>query len=250
MTIHIKPFENIEEINLALFSKDNPIADYELPSGLFAKEEGNLFFKILLNNEVRHWEYLLNNRLLALNLDFAYSMHYFEKGIPDDEWCMSPGFKGQSVQYYPHFTDEHFSNLHNFSYFVDIFFLKAFTVFETLGHLLYKHYELPHDKDDWRDQISFKSAIFKLNKVNPTLHKELKEITKSKPFSDGVSMRNNIAHNHPPYEISSGVKIKENGGSFGIGDYTTSKEIRRVMIGLLESIKQTFEVLDKNLTAV
>jgi hypothetical protein len=35
--------------------------------------------------------------------------------------------------------------------------------------------------------------------------------------------------------------------AFGVGKYTTSNEIKKVMIGLLRSIKATFEVLEKHL---
>lgn len=201
-----------------------------------------------MNSELEHWERILRNRIISVNFDFAYSMYYFEQGIPDQEWFISPGFKGQSVQFNPHFTEEHYSNFFNFIYFVDNFFLKAFSVYETIGHLLYKQFDLPLKEDNWRDQISFNSAIYKLTKVNPQLHKDLTEIKNSSEFSRGIKMRNDIAHNHPPYERSSGVTLKENMASFGVGSYTPSNEIRKTMIALLVSIKQTFEVLNRHLT--
>src|SRR5699024_9781836 len=83
------------------------------------------------------WQMLLRNKLISINNDFGYALFYYYKGIPDDEWYMSPGKQGQSVQYYPHFEDQHYSNLYNFSYFVDIFFLKYITVTETIVHIFY-----------------------------------------------------------------------------------------------------------------
>src|SRR5699024_12631720 len=50
-----------------------------------------------------------------------------------------------------------------------------------------------------------------------------------------------------PHHIDSGIS-KSNGVVFaGIGKYTTSNEIKKVMIGFLRSIKATFEVLEKHL---
>jgi hypothetical protein len=48
---------------------------------------------------------------------------------------------------------------------------------------------------------------------------------------------------HPPYRIDSGISKSEG----FMGKYTTSNEIKKVMIGLLRSIKATFEVLEKHL---
>ncbi|MBT2606510.1 hypothetical protein J7E55_26480 [Bacillus sp. ISL-53] len=52
---------------------------------------------------------------------------------------------------------------------------------------------------------------------------------------------------HPPYRIDSGISKSEGLVAFGVGKYTTSNEIKKVMIGLLRSIKATFEVLEKHL---
>lgn len=247
MVIHIKPFEQIEGIDVLKYSKENPITDekYELPRGIF-KRDGDIFDS-LMNTQLIHWESILGNRLISINLNFAYSMYYFEKGIPDKEWFISPGLKGQSIQYFPHFTDEHYSNFYNFCYFVDTFFLKAFTVYETIGHLLYQQFDLPLNEDDWKDQISFNSAIYKLKKINYPLHMDFKKIKNSPEYQGGSKMRNDIAHNHPPYQVSSGVHISENMASMKVGEYTTSAEIKRSMINLLYSIKDTFEVLNKHL---
>ncbi|MCK6256828.1 hypothetical protein LCY76_09500 [Fictibacillus sp. KIGAM418] len=60
-------------------------------------------------------------------------------------------------------------------------------------------------------------------------------------------MRNDIAHNHPPYRIDSGIRKINGIELWGVGKYTTSSEIKAAMIGLLRSIKATFEVLEKHL---
>ncbi|MED3912804.1 hypothetical protein P4597_27350 [Peribacillus simplex] len=51
----------------------------------------------------------------------------------------------------------------------------------------------------------------------------------------------------PPCRIDTGISKSEGLVAFGLGKYTTSNEIKKVMIGLLRSIKATFEVLEKHL---
>lgn len=245
MAIHIRPFEGITEVDIDAFEKENPLHDYDLSKGI-SPYKSTQPFPQLRNIDINHWETILKNRLISVNLNFSYCMFYFEKGIPDDEWHISPGKQGQSVQYHPHFENEHYSNFYNFIYFADIFFLKAYTLCETIGHLLFKLYDIKIDENDSRDQISFNSAIFHLKNENRSLNRALNKVKHSTPFQKGVRMRNDIAHNHPPYEITSGVKFTSTGGSFGVGDYTTSKEIKKVMIGFLESIRAIFEALHKH----
>src|SRR5699024_6709435 len=109
-------------------TKENLLQHFNLYEGIFRKE--NDLLASSADIDVDHWQMLLRNKLISINNDFGYALFYYYKGIPDDEWYMSPGKQGQSVQYYPHFEDQHYSNLYNFSYFVDIFFLKSFTVYE------------------------------------------------------------------------------------------------------------------------
>ncbi|CAM4185398.1 hypothetical protein BS11774_16630 [Bacillus subtilis] len=243
--INITPFEDITNINLNECISESPLKGFELPRGMFKKKD-DIFG--LDNWDTDHWELILNNRIISINRNFGYAMFYYYKGIPDDEWFISPGKEGQSVEFFPHFDDQHTSNHFNFKYFVDIFFLKAYTAYETIGHLLYKLYDLEINEDDPRDQVSFKNAIFKLKSKNHRLFKDLNKLKRSDDFKKGVDMRNDIAHNHPPYDIDSGV-TKSKGGiiTMGVGNYTTSTEIKETMIGFLRSIKTTFEVLEKHL---
>lgn len=239
------PFEDITKVDLSETTKESPLKNFELPKGIFQKQDD--YFLNLHNWDTQHWESILENRLLSVDCNFGYAMFYYYKGIPDDEWFMSPGKQGQSVQYYPHFEQKHYSNFYNFTYFVDVFFLQSFTVYETIGHLLFKLYDFDTNEDNPRDQISFNNAIFKLKEVNHPLYRNLNNVKYSNDFQFGVRMRNDIAHNHPPYRIDSGISKSEGVVSFSVGEYTTTNEIKKVMIGLLRSIKATFGVLEKHL---
>lgn len=245
MVINIIPFEDITHIDLKETTKESPLRDFDIPKGMFDKEKSRLFN--LDNWDTQHWETLLKNRLLSVERNFGYAMFCYYKNIPDDEWYISPGKQGQSVQYYPHFEEKHYSNFYNFTYFVDIFFLQSFTVYETIGQLLFKLYDFEINEENPRDQISFNNAIYKLQKINRPLYKDLNKVKYSNDFQNGVRMRNAIAHNHPPYRIDSGVSQSEGIIAIGIGKYTTTKEIKKVMIDLLKSIRATFQGLEKHL---
>ena len=245
MGIHINPFEDITEIDLRETTKESPLKNFELPKGMFQK--GDDYLLNLGNWDTQHWETILENRLPSVDRNCGYAMFYYYKGIPDDEWYISPGKQGQSVQYYPHFEEKHYSNFFNFIYFVEIFFLQSSTIYETIGHLLFKLFDFEVNEDDPRDQISFNNAIFKLKEKNYPLYKGLNKVKHSNDFKFGVRMRNDIAHNHPPYHIDSGISKSEGVISFGVGEYTTTNEIKKVMIGLLRSIKATFIVLEEHL---
>ncbi|TWT08195.1 hypothetical protein FQV26_10405 [Planococcus sp. CPCC 101016] len=246
MTIYIEPFEGINDFDINSYSKENPLHDYKFSENIF-RPTGNDPHLILRKLDAAHWNSILTNRLLSVNLNFSYCMFYFYKGIPDEEWYISPGRGGQSVEYYPNFENKHYSNLYNFTYFADIYFLKAYTVCETIGHLLFKFYEFKIDEKNSLDQISFNSAIYRLKNIYPDFYKALNKVKYSDAFKKGVAMRNDIAHNHPPYEITSGIRFSSKGASFGIGEYTTAGEIKKVMIDFMESIKKLFEILHKYL---
>src|SRR5690625_5132480 len=236
MRIQINPFEDITKSNLEEITKENPLQHFKLSEEIFRKR--NNLLALPENIDLDHWQMLLRNKLISINNDFGYALYYYYKGIPDDEWYK----QGQSVQYYPHFEDQHYSNLYNFSYFVDIFFLKSFTVYETIGHLLFKLYNFKIKRN-----ISFNNAILKLKDVNYPLYKELDNIKNSENYKCGNRMRNDIAHNHPPHSVDTGVRKSKGLTSFGVGKYTPSNEIKKVMIGFLNSIKDTLETLERHL---
>ena len=103
-------------------------------------------------------------------------MFHFTKGVPDDEWFISPGKNGESIQYYPHFEEkDHFTKA-QFDYYADIFYYKLFSAWDTVGHVLNVLYELEIDK------ATFNEAVKKLKAVKPDLHAKLKPIVDSEKF--------------------------------------------------------------------
>lgn len=243
--ITIKPFEDIHHSG-GKYLGESPLYKYIVPTNLFGINDGSLInaFKDTYSSQRVLG---LQNKINEVNRDFNLTMFYFYKGIPDDEWKRSPGKNGLSVEYFPNFEEQHFSNQYNFNYFVQIFFYKVATLYEIIGHLLYNRFSLPIDENNWKDKISFNSAVSKLQSKNKKLHKSLNNIKSAANFRAGAQMRNDIAHNQPAYEISSAITVKGELRAFGSGSYTTSKEVKQTMINYLNSVQETLLCLEQHL---
>lgn len=90
---------------------------------------------------------LHNNKVGALSITYALSRHYFDKGIPDDPWYISPGKKGQSVQYFPEYQEEHWMRHYWFNYFSDTFYMKISSVWDSIIEILNHYYSLDYPND-------------------------------------------------------------------------------------------------------
>src|SRR5687767_4681425 len=85
---------------------------------------------------VTSWQSHLINRLIQTRWSWVMMMYFFGKGIPDDEWRISPGRNGESVEYFPHFTTEHHLIKAQFNYYEDFFYYRLYSAWDTLGHIL------------------------------------------------------------------------------------------------------------------
>ncbi|GAJ21734.1 unnamed protein product, partial [marine sediment metagenome] len=164
--------------------------------------------------------------------------YYFEKGIPDDEWFISPGKQGESVQYYPHFDKKHFLIKSEFDYYADVFYYKIFSAWDTIGHLLNILYKLKIKR------VGFKSAIAKLKSANPNLFKSLKAIVDDPDFQKANKLRDDITHNYLPSTVDSGIdKPSERKVTFGVGKYTKSAEFYQNVRASLHLFVKTLECI-------
>jgi Cthe_2314-like HEPN len=149
------------------------------------------------------WTAHLQNRLIQTRWSYVLLMFHFCKGIPDEEWFISPGKKDQSVEYYPHFEKK------DHLVYADIFYYKLFSAWDTLGQLPNVTYDLEIER------ASFYKAVEKLKTVKPTLFSKLKGVMDSPDFEKMPEIRHNIAHNHLPGHVGSTVerfstdKVKE-----------------------------------------
>ena len=194
--------------------------------------------------EILTWTVHLQNRLIQTRWSYVLLMYYFGKGIPDDEWFISPGKKGESIQYYPHFEKKDYLIKAQFDYYADAFYHKLFSAWDTLGHLLNVVYELEIER------ASFDKAVKKLKPLKPALHAKLTAIIDSTDFQTMREFRHSVTHNHLPGHISSSVRrVSANLVTFGGGSYTPSAQIKDNVIKSLDLFAQALEAI-KEQTAV
>jgi hypothetical protein len=188
--------------------------------------------------ELETWVNHLQNRIYDVWKSYVFLTYYFEMGIPDDEWYSSPGKHGESVQYYPNFEEAHFKIKSEFDYYVDVFYYKIFSAWDTVGHVLNVLHNLKIKKP------SFASAIKKLELVNIDLYERLRAITNCSHFKKAKKLRDNITHNYLPSSIDAGIKREPKSKiSFGIGSYTTSKEFYKNILNSLGLFAKTLDCI-------
>lgn len=102
-----------------------------------------------------------NNKVGSLAITYALCRHYFNKGIPDDPWYISPGKEGQSIQYFPNFKEEHWMRRYWFNYFSDTFYLKISSVWDSMIEILNHFYSL-----DFSNDLRLRDNVIKWLKQN------------------------------------------------------------------------------------
>ncbi|MCK9288303.1 MAG: Cthe_2314 family HEPN domain-containing protein [Sphaerochaetaceae bacterium] len=121
-----------------------------------------------------------NNKVGSLAITYALARHYFDKGIPDDPWYISPGKKGQSIQYFPEFQEEHWMRRYWFNYFSDTFYLKISSIWDSMIEILNHFYGLDYPNDlrlrskviDWLKQNANDVASVFVGIMQETLYVE------------------------------------------------------------------------------
>ena len=184
-----------------------------------------------------------NNKVGALRITYALCRHYYDKGIPDDPWFISPGSAGQSVEYFPNFKEEHWMRKHWFTYFADTFYLKISSVWDSIIEIIdeYYQYGIPQD-------LRFRSEVFKrLKEDNPDLFNVFAELQKNDLYIEAQKYRTEAAHGTSAGDVHNTISTQRDveteitkieGGhvvrrpvkaamvvSFGVGEYTLSKTI-------------------------
>jgi hypothetical protein len=187
-----------------------------------------------LNDVLHHWD----TRKFALQLSYGMVLFYFQKSIPDDNWVDSSGDSGATFVYYPEFTErDHYTKL-QFDYHAEAFFLKIFSCWDTIGHILNTVYELNLSGT----QVRFTAAVAKLRSKNEQLFHRLDPVVARDFFVKARSIRNNYVHNYIPTTIGPSIRrvpgpVEKYEGH--VGEYTTSKEIMSIVRGSLDLLVET-----------
>lgn len=137
------------------------------------KEERKTFSMLDFQGiEMRYWIKEFNNRAFDLVNSYVMMMYYYNMGIPDEEWYISPGKNDESFQYFPHFEEEHFCYLYWFGFYMDTYYSKFFSLFDTIYHLLNIKFEF-----NIENSIGFQKRIMKkLEAEDRDLFKFLKSV--------------------------------------------------------------------------
>ena len=166
-------------------------------------------------------------------------MNYYNKGIPDKEWYMSPGKAEKSVEYFPYFEEKHYAYLYWFGFYMDSFYTRFFGLIDTIYHILNVKYNL-----EVPEKLGFNKEVSKrLRYYENDLVKYLDKVRNEDIYKKVLEFRNNITHNYRPNQITSGVnKEKRADGSividYDIGNYTTTEEF-------VNNIEKAIELLAK-----
>jgi hypothetical protein len=202
----------------------------------------NDIFKFFSLHEFKSWIRQFNNRIGEVKLSYIMSIYYYNMGIPDNEWSIPPGKNNNSTRFFPNLEQKHFCIKYFFDYYSDIFYYKTFGVWDSILHLINIFYEINIQEYN----KGFKKNIMKeLKKHDKELYNYLNELRKDEVYKKANKIRNDLTHNFPPNDVGPGVKRYENGyTAFAAGNYTTSKEFKENMDGIIKLLANTVTKLE------
>lgn len=190
-------------------------------------KEGTESFNILSSKgiqemELSFWLDEFNQKAFDLANSYVMLVHYYEKGIPDDEWFIKNKKGGYS--FFPHFEEKHHAYFYWFTFYMDGYFTRFFSLIDTVYHLInikYGFYIEP--------KLGFgRKVTGKLKISDNSLCTFLEKIRSDESYKKVEMFRNDLTHNYRPTQIDSGIKRVRKGDrvhiSGGLGKYTTSRE--------------------------
>lgn len=144
-----------------------------------------------------------NNKVGSIMITYTLALHYFNKGIPDDPWYISPGTEGQSVQYMPLFMHEHWGRRYWFSYYADVYYLKIMSLWDSVLEILnhYYGYNLPVD-------MRLRSKLLdKLKSEHPRVFEIFSLILEDQLYQQAQTYRTAAAHGTSPSAVTNTVEF-------------------------------------------
>jgi hypothetical protein len=192
------------------------------------------FTKAMTLDECLHQ---IERRMADVATSYVLMVFYYEKGIPDKRWYISPGRNGASVQYYPDFEDVHFQIKAWFDFYSDTLYYKLFSAWDLVGHELNVKYNLGIKR------VDFGLAIRGLKTKDMGLYPSLKTIQDSPTYKKANKIRNDITHNYLPYTTGIAFCTDKSGSrtTIGLREYVTSEEIVANIHGAIELFTTTLE---------
>lgn len=197
--------------------------------------------------QLNYWLQEFNNKAFDLIANYTLLKSYYDAGIPDDEWFKSPGDNGQSVQYFPHFKEEHHGNLYWFGFYMDSYYTRFESLIDAIYHVINVKYQL-----NVEPSMGFRGKVLKqLETSDKDLYDYLKALPSNAIYKQINEYRNNIVHNYRPNQIDSGFTrtVGADGKqsfTMTVGSYTTSTEFLNNINASLDLLAEiTDEIRDK-----
>ncbi|NFO31869.1 hypothetical protein FDB41_16875 [Clostridium botulinum] len=201
------------------------------------------------STELLYWTREFNNRFFDFIINYEIMMNYYNSRIPDEEWYIFPGRKGESVEYFPHFENEDYAKLYIFGFYMDSLYTRYFGLIDTIYHILDGYYEL-----EVGNSLGFiKRVINGIKKENPTLATYLESIKDDPRYIEINNFRNNQVHNYRANQVSSGLspKVKQGNGTImqtlSVGNYTTTSQFVNDINNGIELLREIVEEINKQL---
>ncbi len=198
--------------------------------------EGFLQFATI--QELTAWKVALHNKWNDVAKAYTIMMFYYNQGIPDDPYFISPGRNGQSVKYFPNFSHEHFVIKDYFDFYADIYFFKSFSAIDDgLWQLLNVYFSLDIDVCE----VTWKNVCLKIANIDSKILDSLKKIYDDGRYRESKEIRNSITHRLPVGSQGTGICREENAIIGKIHDYVIAKKTVKVAKNLLDFCIEAFK---------
>ena len=198
--------------------------------------------QLAILKELSAWKMALKNKWNDVAKAFALMMFYYDKGIPDEPYSISPGRKGQSVEYFPHLDNEHFAIKDGFDFYADIYFFKVFSAIDGIWQILNVYFNLGLTVK----AVRFSNVCSKLEKIDEQTEASLKKTFEDERYKKGKDLRDSITHRLPVGSQGTGIRRKGKSTIFSISEYTSSKQTVKIAKDLLNFSVEAFKQI-KNL---
>lgn len=195
-----------------------------------------------------------NNRVGSMSITYVLCRHYYDLGIPDEPWYISPSLDGKkSVQYMPNFQPEHYMRQFWFNHFAANLYITAFGVWDSIIELINIFFDI-NAKADLRQR----SEVIKWLKANqPQIAALLNNIKDDPIYIKANDYRTQFVHgispsdisNQHPYKKDVETQIVDYEASLAAGKavYKTVQHatVMSVGVGQYTPVKEVLETFDE-----
>lgn len=146
-----------------------------------------------------------NNKVSDLIMTYTLVYHYFNAGIPDDRWFQSPGDNGQSVQYMPDFSEEHWGRNIWFGYFSNVYYMTISSIWDSVLEII-NHY---YDYDFPVDMRLRSSVLKKLKAEHPEIADIFAGLQNNELYIKAQEYRTAAAHGSAPNSVKNTIRYEK-----------------------------------------